>query len=111
MSITKEMRLQMACIKVFNLFKPKEHGLLYMNHQNPKSAMAGRQLKKMGLIPGVADLTYLSPQGAIFIELKSEDGRQSQYQKEWQSKVENAGYTYHVVKSISDFCTIVGIEL
>jgi hypothetical protein len=111
MGMTKEMILQMECIRIFNLMKPKEHGLLYMNHQNPKSAISGRNLKRMGLIPGVADLTYLSEQGAVFLELKTEDGRQSENQKEWQSKVVAAGYQYYIVRSISDFCTIVGIKL
>ena len=82
---TLEQKLQKECIRIFHLFKPKEYGRLYMNHQNPKNAKNGRELKQMGLVPGIADLTYLSDNGIIFIELKVEKNKQTKSQVFWQN--------------------------
>ena len=61
------------------------------------------QLKAMGLVAGVSDMTYLSKSGPIFLEFKTETGKQTTKQKEWQSTVEAAGYRYVIIRSFADF--------
>lgn len=57
----------------------------------------------MGLIAGVSDLVYLKPGGRPYLlELKIETGIQSQTQKEWQHKVEQAGYEYRIIRSLAE---------
>jgi hypothetical protein len=38
-----------------------------MNYNNPKNAIHGAILKGLGLVAGVADMTYLSPAGVVLI--------------------------------------------
>jgi hypothetical protein len=64
-------------------------------------------LQMMGLTPGVADVTLLGNQGAVFIEFKSTKGTQTKTQKEWQQKIEQAGYKYHTVKTVDQFHRIL----
>jgi hypothetical protein len=59
-----------------------------------------KKLKKMGTLPGVADWTFLMP-GArtAFLELKDEDGRQSDSQVDFQRAVEALGFTYELART------------
>lgn len=102
-----EIKLQQQCFLWHWNSKPEERGLLFMNYNNPKNALHGTILKGIGLVAGVADMTYLSPCGVIFLELKFGDGKQSAAQIEWQRKVEAAGYRYEVVRSFDDFKKII----
>ena len=103
-----ESELQAHCFQShWNRF-PEERGLLYMNHNNPKNAIQGAHLRALGMIKGVADMTYLSYQGTIFLEFKTEKGKQSPAQIEWQAKVMTAGYIYKIIRSESDFWNAIG---
>jgi len=57
----------------------------------------------MGVVPGVADMMYLSDTGLIAIEFKTITGRQSEVQKRWQETIEAAGYRYYIVRSFEQF--------
>jgi len=106
-SYSTECKLQSECfIWHWNNF-PEQRGLLFMNHNTPKDARNGAILKGMGLVKGVADMTYLSDFGAILIEFKTEEGKQSKDQKEWQKIVEYAGYKYVIVRSLKHFQNLV----
>jgi hypothetical protein len=99
----EEYNLQAACVKLFAMLRPNEQGLLFLNHNNPRSRSNGYFLKNIGLTAGVADMTYLSPKGAVFLEFKTSKGRQSLSQKWWQGVVEAVGYRYVVIRSIEEF--------
>ena len=102
-----EQHLQRMCVKWFNYQYPQQHGQLFMCHQNGKNAVEQAILKSIGLVPGVSDLIYLTPSGAIFIEMKTDKGRQSDAQKQWQQKVEALGYAYHIVRSVDEFINLI----
>lgn len=54
-------------------------------------------------IPGEADLTLFCDGGkTVFIETKTERGRQSKKQKKFQAAVERLGYTYVIMRSVED---------
>lgn len=76
-----------------------------MNHNNPRDARQGAYLKAMGMISGVADMTYIRPDGSgiTYIEFKTERGSQSKSQKWWQEVVEKAGCKYVIVRNFEDF--------
>jgi len=101
--MTPEYTLQAACVKLFKLLKPQEEGRLFLNLNNPRSRTNGHFLKGIGLTAGVADMTYLSDNGAIFLEFKAEKGKQSLSQKWWQGVVEAVDYKYVVIRSLEDF--------
>ena len=99
----EEYNLQAACVKLFAMLRPNEQGLLFLNLNNPRSRSNGFFLKGIELTAGVADMTYLSPKGAVFLEFKAPKGKQSLSQKWWQEVVEDAGYRYEVIRSLDDF--------
>jgi hypothetical protein len=71
-------------------------------------------MKAEGVTAGVADLLLLVPsQGyhALAIEMKTEKGRQSPDQKQWQKTVERQGYRYAVCRSLDDFMATVNAYL
>ena len=103
----QEAELQKACIRWHSLQYPKDYYLLYMNHQNGKSAAEQGRLKAMGLVPGVADLTMLSRGRVDFFELKVGKNKQTDKQKEFQQAVEAYGYYYHLVYDLDKFINIV----
>lgn len=59
--------------------------------------------KSMGLKAGVSDLIIIQPDKVLFVEVKTDTGRQSPKQKEFQSIVELMGYPYLIVRSLEDF--------
>ena len=56
-----------------------------------------------GLKGGASDLIVLFPNRAIFCEVKTPTGVQSETQKDFQKQVENLGFEYILVRSLLDF--------
>lgn len=80
------------------------------NNRADSSAISGAIRKAMGVTQGVAD-TMLAIQrggyGGMFVEFKTETGKQSDAQKEWQVIVENQGYLYRVIRSLEEFKELI----
>lgn len=104
-----EHELQCACVHWFRMQHPSISTLLFaVPNGGARNMITGAKLKAEGVTAGVADLILLVPQNKpIFLELKTKIGRQSDSQKEWQKSVENAGYAYHVIRSVDDFMQVV----
>jgi hypothetical protein len=102
-----ELKLQQQCFMWHWNTHPGQRGLLFMNYNNPKNALHGAILKGLGLVAGVADMTYLSPRGVVLIEMKWDNGKQSPVQIEWQRKVQAAGYRYEVVRTFEEFKQLI----
>ena len=67
-------------------------------------------MKAEGVIPGVSDLLLLIPSRqyhGLCIEFKTDKGRQSEAQKEWQRAVEAQGYCYKVVRSLDEWIDLL----
>lgn len=60
-------------------------------------------LKNTGLLPGVSDLIVIHNGEVLFVEVKIDTGRQSEQQKEFQNRVEQNGFKYHLVRSLDEF--------
>ena len=102
-----ESKLQIACVKWFRYSFPLYKMLLCSVpnglHTTP---LQGAIAKAEGVVAGVADLMLLVPTKqfhALFIEMKTQQGRQSQSQKEWQEAVQQQGYKYAICRSVEDF--------
>jgi hypothetical protein len=79
-----------------------------MNLNNPKNARQGAVLKGMGLVKGVADMTYLANDGKVdYIEFKVGRDRQSNAQKAFQAQAEALGHRYHIVRAVEEFQAII----
>lgn len=108
-----EDRLQMACKYWFDCQYPQYRLLL---HHSPNEGLLlqhdkdGAKRKAMGMRAGFPDFILLLPNREhpyLAIELKSEKGRQSEHQKEYQRAVESVGGLYVIVRRIDDFVSIV----
>lgn len=74
-----------------------------------RDAATGARLKAEGVVAGVADLALFIPRkgyGALFVEMKTEKGRQSDSQKTWAAQL-GADYLYRVCRSLDEFITTV----
>jgi hypothetical protein len=100
-----ESRLMQNCYMWIHNTYPQLRGLYFEIHNNAFSAREGARHKAMGRIAGVADACLLLPagRGVIFFEFKSDHGRQSIEQKEWQKKIQDAGYYYYIINSETQF--------
>ena len=86
---------------------PETRGFMCYNLGNSKNSIDGARNKSMGLIPFRSDLTFYWNQTAYFLECKTESGKQSQGQKEWQAKVDAAGFKYFLFRSLPEFQVII----
>lgn len=107
-----ESKTQSACVRWFRLQYPDYDKLLIsVPNGVATSATQGRILKAEGMVAGAADLLLLLPNHNhpyLCIEMKTEKGRQSPAQKEWQQAVENKALAhYAIVRSKEDFFKLI----
>lgn len=61
------------------------------------------KLKRMGVVPGVADFLMFIPGCGIAIELKNKNGAQSRAQERFQQRWEACGNRYYIARSLLEF--------
>lgn len=106
-----EHRLQCACVRWFRLAYPQHrHNLFAVPNGGYRTPATAAKIKAEGALPGVSDLILLIARGGyhgLLIEMKTDKGRQSEAQREWQRLIEADGYKYVVVRSIEEFIKVV----
>lgn len=105
----RESKLQQACIKWFRLQYPKLV-LFAIPNGGYRNAVTGAILKAEGVMAGVSDLILLYPAGGyhgLCIEMKTEKGRQTDTQKEFQKRVEAVGYKYTICRNFDTFAKAI----
>ena len=103
----EEHKLQCVCVNWFRY----QHRELFLHlwavpNGGARSKATAGKLKAEGVVAGVADLVLTVPNAkhhALFIEMKTRTGRQSEAQKKWQQAQEAKGYKYVVCRSVEDF--------
>lgn len=108
----EESRIQIACVRWFRYQYP-EIGRLLIHVPNGgfRNSGAAKRFKAEGVVAGVSDLILFVPSNGfhgLFIEMKTEKGKQSEYQKEWEEMVKNQGYEYRLIRSLDEF--IIAIQ-
>lgn len=120
----EESKLQQQCVAWFRAQYP--HYAMLLTHpanEGNGNRVSGAIHKAEGTVAGVPDLIlfmhgrqYYSdahgimiskPASALGIELKTDKGRQSQQQKDFQKMFEAAGYLYIVVRSLEGFMDVI----
>lgn len=97
------------------------HNNFCLSHHNPQniifsvaneSSNVKEQMykKSLGLIAGVSDLVIITESEVFFVEVKTPIGKQSEKQKNFQSKIERLGYRYLLVRSLEQFKEIITIN-
>lgn len=103
----EEHRIQCACVNWFRLQYPIHATALFaVPNGGRRDRVSGAKLKAEGVLPGVSDLILLLPRGrhhGLLIEMKTERGKQSQAQRDWQRDMVHRGYKYMVIRSIDEF--------
>lgn len=104
--MNKEDLLQQKIIIWFkNNYQMHKKGLIFaVPNGSTRHIAEALKLKETGLMPGVSDLIVLLPdQKTFFIELKTDIGKQSEAQKDFQYKVELLGFQYKIIRSLNEF--------
>ena len=103
--------LQKACVRWFALRYRRYSPLLWhIPNGGRRDAAEAAKFKEMGVRAGVPDLEFALPNKfyhGLYIEMKSEKGRQSEKQKRYQFLLEGQGYRYVVCRSLQDFQDIM----
>lgn len=73
-----------------------------------RNVVTAVKLKRMGVVPGVADFLMFVPGIGVAIELKNKGGMQSKAQEHFQKRWEACGNRYIIAYSFDEFKTIVG---
>ncbi|GHT09091.1 hypothetical protein FACS189426_06450 [Bacteroidia bacterium] len=102
-----EDNLQISCIRWFDYQYPKIKMLLHHSPNGGKRQIReAARFKQMGVRAGFPDVILLIGNGqfnALCIEFKTEKGRQTELQKEWQKEAEKNGNKYVICRSIDNF--------
>jgi len=88
-------------IEVVNWFREMHPDWVVFSVPNEACYDRKEHFKPMGLLSGCPDMTVISPDGVVFLELKSQTGRCSTEQKAVHAKLLALGAEIHVVRSLA----------
>ena len=84
--------------------RPDLRGRVFAINNNSMNGIKGAMNKAMGVVPGVADMCYLKPEGrTCWIEWKTDTGKQSEEQKRIEKICRTLGHEYHKVRKEEEF--------
>lgn len=88
--------------------RPDLRGRVFAINNNSQNSIKGAMNKAMGVQSGVSDMCYLKPEGkVVWIEWKTEIGKQSAEQKEFERLCISLGHEYVIVRSEEDFLAVI----
>jgi hypothetical protein len=100
-----ESQIQQQMVKWFG-YKYPEYTLFAIPNGHKRNAITGAILKREGVVAGVADLFLMKANNkynGLWIEVKTDKGKQSESQKEFERKALREGYKYVICKNIDQF--------
>lgn len=106
-----EHQLQQKIVKYWNENYPKHRKCLFHVEQSAKNGIQGALQKALGVVAGVSDLILVLKGKVLFIELKTDIGKQSPTQIEFERQITELGHEYHVVRSFEQFLSLLPIPL
>ena len=104
-----EHRLQVACVRWMRFQHPNVL-IFAIPNGGQRSVITAKRLKDEGVVAGVADLCILQASGewhGLFIEMKTEKGKQTESQKAFEKYCDENMYRYQVARSFENFVEIV----
>ena len=101
--------IQMQSSAFLNLWnkRPELRGRVFAINQNSHNRIKGALNKSLGVMPGVADMAYLIQGSIVWIEWKTDTGRQSPEQKSFEQLVTRLGMRYYIVRSEVEFLEVI----
>lgn len=100
----EESKLQRSVVKYLRLELRMCGGLIFaVPNGGKRSKVEARIQVSEGTLHGVSDLIILLPNArTVFVEMKTQKGKQSDYQKEFEDSVKKLGFEYEIWRSIDD---------
>ena len=94
---------------IVNYFKHqyKKYCIFAVPNGGSRNVIEATKMKATGTLAGVSDLIVLLPNKCLFIEVKTDTGKQSDKQKEFENTVKILGFEYYVVRNLNDFILII----
>jgi hypothetical protein len=102
--IHEEGKIQYEIVQALNAL---DCYCFYIKNEGKKNMRQAMRDKAMGLRSGVADLCVLTANGTVFLEVKTEKGKQSDNQKRFQEIAIKYGCNYFVVRSAKEAFNII----
>ena len=109
-----ESDIQIQIVEYLTLMAPSRGFFFFSIPNEAMGAARGKgglarmaKLKRMGLRPGVADLVIIKAGRAYFLEVKRNDGKMSQNQKDFENLVFAHGSEYGVAYSFDEAVLIL----
>lgn len=102
--------IQMQSKAFVNLWnaRPDLRYRVFAINNNSQNGIKGAMNKAMGVVAGVADMCYLKPEGkVVWIEWKTEIGKQSTEQKEFERLCIQLGHEYVIVRNENEFLAVI----
>lgn len=105
-TVTPEKTIQKQVVSFLKTYYPNLF-FLSIRNEGKRSLREGKEAKDMGLLSGASDLYILHNGQSLFLELKNEKGKQSETQKDFESKVIKNGAEYALAYSYLDAVKII----
>lgn len=109
--IMSEIQLQSLAFKNLWNNRPELRGRVFAINQNAHNRIKGAMNRSLGVMPGVSDMAYLVNGSVVWIEWKTETGRQSPDQKAFEQMVTRLGMRYFIVRSEAEFLEVINFFL
>lgn len=94
-----EHRIQCAIVKYLRY---SGYFVFSVPNGGNRDARTGKMLKDEGALAGVSDLIIVLPESVVFVEVKTDKGKQSESQRLFQDEVTKRGHQYVVWRSLDD---------
>lgn len=104
-----ESKLQQQIFEWYNnnycLKHHSPRGLIFsIPNGGTRNKLEAITMKATGLLAGASDLIIILPNGKLtFLELKTETGKQSDKQIEFEKRVTDLGYEYKLIRNLQEF--------
>ena len=106
-----EEKLQSDCYRWFHNTFPLWRRMLFHVDNNSWNPIIGAKKKALGVNAGVSDIVLILFAETIWIEMKTQNGTQSDEQIDFQSKVEARLHKYYLVRSLAEFQELVTTKI
>lgn len=102
-----EYQLQAKCFQwAWNEYPETRKLLFHIPNGGFRNKIEASNLKSIGVVSGVADLCFIWNGEVSFFEIKSEKGKLSQNQEEWQMVAAFQGIFTYIIKDFDTFKSI-----
>jgi hypothetical protein len=106
MKAKTEAKIQQECLMWFqNNIGRYKNGIMFSVPN--ESSTSQQRMVNLGLLKGVSDTIIILQGKVLFVEFKAEKGTQSEFQKEFQNKVELLGFKYFIIRNLDEFKNII----